>query len=201
VIEGLVDALEREHVARQKSSADVDEWLSECAEQKSRWLALRKERCNAPPIHDEVWGRPVLTQPAAIGVVDSFARSVGAVKYFDAGDVQANGFQIVADNRPDETFTDTGASYMGFAASALLASALADERRYCIAVVGDGSFMMNPQILVDGVTHGVRGGIVVLDNRRMAAISGLQVDRSTSTAATSRRTTASRSTTWRSRER
>jgi 3D-(3,5/4)-trihydroxycyclohexane-1,2-dione acylhydrolase (decyclizing) len=35
---------------------------------------------------------------------------------------------------------------------------------------------MNPQILVDGVAHGVRGAIVVLDNRRMGAISGLQVD-------------------------
>jgi 3D-(3,5/4)-trihydroxycyclohexane-1,2-dione acylhydrolase (decyclizing) len=176
VIEGLVDALDRAQVAGQRSSADVDAWLSECAEQKSRWLALRKERRNAPPIHDDVWGRPVLTQPAAIGVVDSFARSVGAVKYFDAGDVQANGFQIAEDNRPDETFTDTGASYMGFAASALLASALADESRYCIAVVGDGSFVMNPQILIDGVEHGVRGAVVVLDNRRMAAISGLQVD-------------------------
>ncbi|MCP5042207.1 MAG: thiamine pyrophosphate-binding protein, partial [bacterium] len=70
----------------------------------------------------------------------------------------------------------TGASYMGFAASALLASALADRPRYCLAVVGDGSFMMNPQILIDAVEHGVRASVVVLDNRRMAAISGLQID-------------------------
>ncbi len=40
---------------------------------------------------------------------------------------------------------------------------------------GDGSFMMNPQILIDGVEHGVRGTIVIFDNRRMAAITGLQV--------------------------
>jgi 3D-(3,5/4)-trihydroxycyclohexane-1,2-dione acylhydrolase (decyclizing) len=117
----------------------------------------------------------VLTQPAAIGVVDAFARGVGGVKYFDAGDVQANGFQVVADDSPGETFTDVGASYMGFASSALLASALAEDDRYCIAIVGDGSFLMNPQILVDGVLHGVRGAIVVLDNRRMAAISSLQI--------------------------
>ena len=82
---------------------------------------------------------------------------------------------VVADDSPDQTFTDTGASYMGFASSALLASALADRARYCIAVVGDGSFFMNPQILLDGVEHGVRGAIAVLDNRRMAAISGLQI--------------------------
>jgi 3D-(3,5/4)-trihydroxycyclohexane-1,2-dione acylhydrolase (decyclizing) len=35
--------------------------------------------------------------------------------------------------------------------------------------------MMNPQILIDGVEHGLRGMIVIFDNRRMAAITGLQV--------------------------
>jgi 3D-(3,5/4)-trihydroxycyclohexane-1,2-dione acylhydrolase (decyclizing) len=34
--------------------------------------------------------------------------------------------------------------------------------------------MMNPQILIDGVEHDVNGMIVLFDNRRMAAISGLQ---------------------------
>jgi 3D-(3,5/4)-trihydroxycyclohexane-1,2-dione acylhydrolase (decyclizing) len=163
----------------EKTGAELDakaEWLAACSEQKNRWAAFRTERLEAPPIDDPVWGRPVLTQPAAIGLIDTFARRVGAAKYFDAGDVQANGFQVVADDKPDETFTDTGASYMGFAPSALLASAIADRGRYCIALCGDGSFFMNPQILVDGIEHGVRGCIVILDNRRMAAISGLQID-------------------------
>ena len=73
---------------------------------------------------DEVWQRPVLAQPAAIKIVADFAKEIGAAKFFDAGDVQANGFQIVEDDRTGDTFTETGASYMGFAASALLASAL-----------------------------------------------------------------------------
>ena len=64
---------------------------------------------------------------------------------------------------------------MGFAVSALLASAAAATPRYSIAFTGDGSFMMNPQILIDGVEHGVKGMIVLFDNRRMAAISSLQV--------------------------
>ena len=33
---------------------------------------------------------------------------------------------------------------------------------------------MNPQILVDAVEHNVKGMIVIFDNRRMGAISGLQ---------------------------
>ena len=120
--------------------------------------------------------RPVLTQPQAIRIVADFCRDHGALKFFDAGDVQANGFQIVEDDRPFQTFTETGASYMGFAVSALLAGAIAETGRYAVAFSGDGSFMMNPQVLIDGVEHGVHATIVVFDNRRMAAISSLQVD-------------------------
>jgi len=116
----------------------------------------------------------VLTQPAAIKITTDCARARNAVVFFDAGDVQANGFQIVEDDRTGRTFTDTGASYMGFATSALLATGLANEPFYGVALTGDGSFTMSPQILIDGVTHGARGCIVLLDNRRMAAISGLQ---------------------------
>jgi len=118
---------------------------------------------------------PVLPQPAAIKIVADFAKEIGAAKFFDAGDVQANGFQIVEDDRTGDTFTESGASYMGFAPSALLASAHADKPRYSIAFCGDGSFMMNPQILIDAVEHKVRGMIVIFDNRRMAAITGLQL--------------------------
>src|SRR5262249_62401118 len=69
---------------------------------------------------------------------------------------------------------EAGPSYMGSAASALPASGLADKPRYGIAFCGDGSFMMTPQILIDAVEHGVRGVVVIFDNRRMAAITGLQ---------------------------
>jgi 3D-(3,5/4)-trihydroxycyclohexane-1,2-dione acylhydrolase (decyclizing) len=34
---------------------------------------------------------------------------------------------------------------------------------------------MNPQVLIDAVEHGARGMIVIFDNRRMAAITGLQL--------------------------
>ena len=113
--------------------------------------------------------------PEAIKTVADFARQVGAIKYFDAGDVQANGFQIVEDDVPTDTITETGASYMGFAVSALLAAAAADRPRYGMAFTGDGSFMMNPQVLIDAIAHGVQGMIVLFDNRRMAAITNLQL--------------------------
>lgn len=64
---------------------------------------------------------------------------------------------------------------MGFAASALLATALADRPVYSFAFSGDGSFTMNPQILLDGVEHGARGCLLIFDNRGMGAIRGLQM--------------------------
>jgi len=81
---------------------------------------------------------------------------------------------VIEPTREDAVFTEAGASYMGFAPSAVLAAALADEPFTPIAVCGDGSFTMNPQVLIDGVALGARGCIVVLDNRRMGAISSLQ---------------------------
>lgn len=150
-------------------------WLDACAGRKGDWTAYKRTRFECPPLHDDVWSKPVLAQPAAIKIVADFAKEIGAAKFFDAGDVQANGFQIVEDDSTGDTFTESGASYMGFAVSALLGAALADKPRYSIAFTGDGSFMMNPQVLIDAIEHNVRGMIVIFDNRRMAAITGLQL--------------------------
>ena len=152
----------------------AEEWLRVTAERKREWEAHKAERYSHPTLVDQTWGGPVLTQPAAIKIAADFAKSVGATKFFDAGDVQANGFQVAEDDAPFETITETGASYMGFAPSALLASGLADRPRYGIALCGDGSFFMSPQVLLDGVEHGVHGMVLLLDNRAMAAVGVLQ---------------------------
>ncbi|MFK5922492.1 MAG: thiamine pyrophosphate-dependent enzyme [Verrucomicrobiota bacterium] len=159
----------------QKVVEDESEWLTSCREKRAEWEAFKKERYETPALFDEVWGEKVMTQPVAIKTATDWARANDAVTFFDAGDPQANAFQIVEDDRLGRTFTETGASYMGFAVSALLSTALASKPFYGLAISGDGSFTMNPQILIDGVAHGACGCILLLDNRRMAAISGLQV--------------------------
>jgi 3D-(3,5/4)-trihydroxycyclohexane-1,2-dione acylhydrolase (decyclizing) len=157
-------------------AVDTSDWLEACAEKKAAWGAFKAERYACPCLPDPYWGERVLTQPAAIKLATDWAVARGAVCFFDAGDVQANGFQIVEDETPQQTFTDTGASYMGFAASALLSTTLASKPFYGLALTGDGSFTMNPQILIDGVEHGAQGCILILDNGRMGAIAGLQID-------------------------
>lgn len=149
-------------------------WLEACRDRRRAWEEMKQERYRNPVLDDPQWGGPVLTQIAAVKAATDWARAHDAVTFFDAGDVQAAGMQVVEDDRPGRTYTDAGASYMGFAVSALLASALASRPFYGLAVTGDGSFTMNPQILIDGAVHGARGCIVLLDNRRMGAISALQ---------------------------
>lgn len=150
------------------------DWFRACQQKRKEWESYKADRYSTPCLYDEMWGEKVLTQPAAIKTATDWAREKGAVTFFDAGDVQANGFQIVEDDSIGQTFTDTGASYMGFAVSSLLSTALSVKPFYGLALSGDGSFTMNPQILIDGVCHGVTGCILLLDNRRMGAISALQ---------------------------
>jgi 3D-(3,5/4)-trihydroxycyclohexane-1,2-dione acylhydrolase (decyclizing) len=160
---------------RKSPSSHTSPWLAECAAQRANWEAFKAARYARPVLYDPRWGEDVLTQPAAIKIATDWARAHEIVTFFDAGDVQANGFQVVEDDGPGRTFTETGASYMGFAPSALLATAAAGTPFYALAITGDGSFTMSPQILIDGVEHRARGCILLLDNRSMAAISGLQM--------------------------
>jgi len=169
----LIEAL-RERGATATSARSP--WLTACDEKRAAWEAFKAERYATPTLTDGAWDQEILTQPAAIKAALDWATEHNAVCFFDAGDVQANGFQIAEDECVGRTITESGASYMGFAVSALLATAVTDELPYALAFSGDGSFTMNPQILIDGVEHGARGCILLFDNRRMGAISGLQYD-------------------------
>ena len=164
------------HLERQgpKSTLNSSDWFTICSQKRREWEEFKQKRYQNPILFDPVWQREVLTQPAAIYTALQWAKDKNILCFFDAGDVQANGFQIAEDEAPGKTYTETGASYMGFSVSALLASAVSNPPFYGLSFSGDGSFTMCPQILIDAVQHHAQGCILLLDNRRMAAISGLQ---------------------------
>ncbi|HEY9054658.1 MAG TPA: thiamine pyrophosphate-dependent enzyme [Rectinemataceae bacterium] len=166
-----IERLKREGFA---PKTGVSDWLRVNTAKKSEWEEFKAKRFARPTLFDPVWKREVLSQPAAIEIAYRFAVEKKAARYFDAGDVQANGFQIVSDEESGLTYSDTGSSYMGLAASGLLCTAIADKPVYTFAFSGDGSFTMNPQIIFDGVEHGAKGCIIIFDNRSMGAIAGLQ---------------------------
>lgn len=159
-----------------KVDRDCSDWFSACKEKRVQWQDLIQTRMEQPILFDPVWKQEVLTQPAAIKTALDWAKVHQVKVVFDAGDVQANGFQLADEETPFEIYNESGASYMGFAVSSLLATGIADKPFYAMAITGDGSLTMNPQILIDGVEHGALGCILLLDNRRMSAITGLQMD-------------------------
>lgn len=176
-IQGDVEAVLKKLNSLLKDAGEKEKdpkWMEECYAKKAEWESYKQKRFEHPVIYDEKRKQGLLTEPAAIKKVVDFADEYGCVKIFDAGDVQANGFQIVTDEAPKQTITDIGSSYMGFAGSSMLAYAIAGNKDYPIAFTGDGSFMMNPQILIDGAQYGLKGMIVLFDNRRMGAITSLQ---------------------------
>ena len=81
----------------------------------------------------------------------------------------------VEDDKTGRDLHEAGRSTDGLSASACWPLPWRRAPRYGVAFSGDGSFMMDPQILIDAVEHGARGTIVIFDNRRMAAITGLQL--------------------------
>lgn len=151
-------------------------WLKDCSAKRAEWITFRDRVVAQGTLEDPTWGGKVLTQPAAIAVVLRWVQEIGAKVFFDAGDVQANGFQVADVNSEGWYYSESGASYMGFAGSALLAGGVADHPFYGVAVTGDGSFVMNPQVIIDAVHTQTRGTLVILDNRRMGAIAALQRD-------------------------
>ncbi len=176
-IQGDVEAVLKKLIRLLKDAGEKEKdakWMETCYAKKIEWENYKQKRFDHPVIYDEKRKMGLLTEPAAIKKVVDFAVEHGCVKIFDAGDVQANGFQIVTDEMPKQTITDTGSSYMGFATTSMLAYAINGNKDYPIAFTGDGSFMMNPQILVDGAQYGLKGMIVLFDNRRMGAITSLQ---------------------------
>ncbi len=162
-------------LAQPTSRSTESAWLRACRSERSHWEEYKAGRLRSAALYDPVWAREVLTQPAAISAVLRWASKRELVVFVDSGDVQAYAFQLCEDDEYGRTITETGSSYMGFASSALLATAIASKKFYGVALVGDGSFTMSPQILIDGAEHGATGCIVVLDNRRMGAISNLQL--------------------------
>lgn len=144
------------------------DWLDSIATAKKRWSEYLQDYYNHPVLDGK------LTQPGAIKAIDDYINTYAGIKILDAGDVQAQAFQIARHLRPKTLLNDTGNSCMGFAISAAFALGLVPDGGYPTAIIGDGSFLMQAQAIRDMVKHGSNCTIAVLDNQAMGAITALQ---------------------------
>ena len=143
-------------------------WQAALVRAKKKWETYFQSFFDHPVINGK------LTQPAVVKAIDDYVIGIGGIKIFDAGDVQAHGFQICRHEQPKTYLNETGNSCMGFGICAAFGLGLVPGGRYPTAIIGDGSFLMQAQAVRDMVKHKPNCTIVVLDNQAMGAITALQ---------------------------
>ena len=75
---------------------------------------------------------------------------------------------------PDSFLTPGGYSTMGFGPAAVLGVVAADTGRPAIALVGDGAFGSNPNVVATAVEMGIAPIWVVMNNAAFGTIAGLE---------------------------
>ena len=160
------------------SEPEKSEWSGgPCGEAES--ASGRPSKLNARPdpiLDDDYWGREVLTQPAAIKTALGLGKSQSVRSHLRCRRCAG---QRLPDRRRRTCRSDLHRDRRqlhGFCGLRSAGNRHGAKPFYGWPCTGDGSFTMNPQILIDGGEHGARGCILLLDNGRMAAISGLQKD-------------------------
>ncbi|MFJ4774951.1 3D-(3,5/4)-trihydroxycyclohexane-1,2-dione acylhydrolase (decyclizing) [Streptomyces sp. NPDC088762] len=135
-------------------------------ERKERWERL-VGRAYAAPDED---ARP--TQVQVLGLLDAL---VGAddILVNAAGSLPGDLHKLWRARSADQYHLEYGYSCMGYEIPAAIGVALAAPGRPVWALVGDGTYLMNPTEIVTAVQEGVPIKVVILDNHGYASIGGL----------------------------
>ncbi|MFF4367469.1 3D-(3,5/4)-trihydroxycyclohexane-1,2-dione acylhydrolase (decyclizing) [Streptomyces sp. NPDC001594] len=133
---------------------------------KGYWEALVDQAFHAP---DE---DAVPTQAQVLGALDALVDDTD-VLVNAAGSLPGDLHRLWRARSADQYHVEYGYSCMGYEIPGALGVALAAPGRPVWALVGDGSYLMNPTELVTAVQEGVPLKVVVLDNHGYASIGGL----------------------------
>ncbi|MFD7626127.1 3D-(3,5/4)-trihydroxycyclohexane-1,2-dione acylhydrolase (decyclizing) [Streptomyces sp. NPDC059851] len=133
---------------------------------KTYWEALVDQAFHSP---DDT-ARP--TQAQVLGALDAVVDDTDVV-INAAGSLPGDLHKLWRARSPHQYHVEYGYSCMGYEIPAALGVALADPGRPVWALVGDGSYLMNPTEIVTAVQEGVPIKVVILDNHGYASIGGL----------------------------
>ncbi|MFD3697058.1 3D-(3,5/4)-trihydroxycyclohexane-1,2-dione acylhydrolase (decyclizing) [Streptomyces sp. NPDC058646] len=137
-------------------------------ERKQDW-ERRVDRAYAVPAPDEE--RPP-SQTQVLGLLDALADGTD-ILVNAAGSLPGDLHKLWRTRSADQYHVEYGYSCMGYEIPAALGVALAAPGRPVWALVGDGTYLMNPTEIVTAVQEGVPVKAVVLDNHGYASIGGL----------------------------
>ncbi|MFJ9788059.1 3D-(3,5/4)-trihydroxycyclohexane-1,2-dione acylhydrolase (decyclizing) [Streptomyces globosus] len=135
-------------------------------EAKARW-EQQVDRAYAAPDEDAA-----PTQAQVLGLLDSLVDD-SDVLVNAAGSLPGDLHRLWRARSADQYHVEYGYSCMGYEIPAALGAALAAPDRPVWALVGDGTYLMNPTEIVTAVQEGVPIKVVILDNHGYASIGGL----------------------------
>ncbi|MGW7318758.1 3D-(3,5/4)-trihydroxycyclohexane-1,2-dione acylhydrolase (decyclizing) [Streptomyces sp. NPDC054865] len=135
---------------------------------KADWEA-RVDAAYAVPAHDE--DRPP-TQAQVLGLLDALVDDTD-ILVNAAGSLPGDLHKLWRARSGDQYHVEYGYSCMGYEVPAAIGVALAAPGRPVWALVGDGTYLMNPTEIVTAVQEGLPLRLVILDNHGYASIGGL----------------------------
>ncbi|GHB40571.1 3D-(3,5/4)-trihydroxycyclohexane-1,2-dione acylhydrolase (decyclizing) [Streptomyces cirratus] len=135
-------------------------------EDKRAWERL-VERAYASPDEDAA-----PTQAQVLGLLDAVV-DASDILINAAGSLPGDLHKLWRPRSADQYHVEYGYSCMGYEIPAAIGTALAAPGRPVWALVGDGTYLMNPTEIVTAVQEGVPVKIVILDNHGYASIGGL----------------------------
>ncbi|MDJ0379751.1 3D-(3,5/4)-trihydroxycyclohexane-1,2-dione acylhydrolase (decyclizing) [Streptomyces sp. G-G2] len=142
------------------------EYIARYTRAKERWEA-RVDRAYAAP--DE---GAVPTQAQVLGVLDSLVTGED-VLVNAAGSLPGDLHKLWRARSPRQYHVEYGYSCMGYEIPAAIGVALAAPGRPVWALVGDGTYLMNPTEIATAVQERIPLRLVILDNHGYASIGGL----------------------------
>ncbi|WKV73871.1 3D-(3,5/4)-trihydroxycyclohexane-1,2-dione acylhydrolase (decyclizing) [Streptomyces sp. PCS3-D2] len=137
-------------------------------QEAARWEA-RVDRAYAVPAPEEELPP---TQAQVLGLLDRLVDG-SDILVNAAGSLPGDLHKLWRARSADQYHLEYGYSCMGYEIPAALGVALAAPGRPVWALVGDGTYLMNPTEIVTAVQEGVPIRVVVLDNHGYASIGGL----------------------------
>ncbi|MFI5616738.1 3D-(3,5/4)-trihydroxycyclohexane-1,2-dione acylhydrolase (decyclizing) [Streptomyces sp. NPDC051567] len=112
------------------------------------------------------------TQAQVLGLLDGLVDG-GDILVNAAGSLPGDLHKLWRARSADQYHLEYGYSCMGYEIPAAIGVALAAPGRPVWALVGDGTYLMNPTEIVTAVQEGVPVKLVILDNHGYASIGGL----------------------------
>ncbi|MFF9848043.1 3D-(3,5/4)-trihydroxycyclohexane-1,2-dione acylhydrolase (decyclizing) [Streptomyces litmocidini] len=141
-------------------------YVHEYAEEKLRWEA-RVDAAYAVPDED---ARPTQTQ--VLGVLDTLV-DASDILINAAGSLPGDLHKLWRTRSPEQYHVEYGYSCMGYEIPAAVGVLLAAPGRPVWALVGDGTYLMNPTEIVTAVQERLPLKLVILQNHGYASIGGL----------------------------